>query len=396
MLQLLPHDKVKEFFPYHRQELVKTFLLLSQCILQSRTLCLYKCRAYAGGALGNKVLKKEIVYKKFIRFFSIKCPDAFCIGIIYLIINILGIENSNYLIIDRTNWKIGKTNVNILYLGFLLPNGSFIPILFETLDKRGNSNFSERSRLLQRFCELLEQKKSAFSAAQKSVLLADREFIGVEWFKIIVESGFSLVIRLRNKSYLNELCAQQKNKKSRMLKIISKSIENNGYFRASIILGEQPLYYIALPLKSQRKGDKKDEYLILITDDFDVNLASQRYALRWKIEVFFFNVKSNGFNLEDINLKEPQKMQLMLTILGFLYVLIHKEHLVNRKVIKEKTFKKRTANAISIFRNSYDDFKIKVLNINDLINFIIQNLNITIKINQDKYQNVKYLNLKSG
>ena len=191
MEQLPLHGEIKSFFPYHRKELIKTFLLLTQCILRSGTVCVYKNRSEAGAATGKRDLVKESIYKTFLRFFSMKCKDVFCICIIYLIINTLQLDGCVYLVMDRTNWKIGKTNINILYLGLLLPNGSFIPILFDPLEKRGNSNTTERKDILGRFCDIWQQ-----NGLKKGVFLGDREFIGVTWFKAILQAGFSLVIQI--------------------------------------------------------------------------------------------------------------------------------------------------------------------------------------------------------
>jgi hypothetical protein len=41
--------------------------------------------------------------------------------------------------IDRTNWKFGKTNINIFMLGVTYKGVAF-PLMFTMLDKRGNSN----------------------------------------------------------------------------------------------------------------------------------------------------------------------------------------------------------------------------------------------------------------
>lgn len=390
MLQLPLYGEIKSYFPYHRKELVKTFLLLVQSIQRSGTVSLYKNRSEAGAAVAKRNLVKENVYKTFLRFFSMKCKDAFCISTIYVIINILQLKDCVFLVMDRTNWKIGKTNINILYLGLLLPNGSFIPILFDPLEKRGNSNTEERKSILNRFCDIWQQ-----AGLEKGVFLADREFIGVEWFKAILKAGFSLVIRLRVSDYFGDLCLQRNRKEDKMHQIIERTVNRYGYFRSKIMLEGIELYYIVLPInvKKQRKTDEK--YIILISDNPNVKVVSEQYKLRWKIEVFFFHIKTNGFNVEDIRLKDLEKVQLMLSILAFLYVLIQKEHLINAKNIKIKNFKHGTAKAISIFRNSYDDFKLKILNINHLVKFIVKNLADLIPLNKDAFANCPFINLKS-
>jgi Transposase DDE domain len=389
MLQLPLYNEVKMFFPYHRKELVKTFILLVQCISRSGTVSLYKNRSEAGCALGKKNLVKENIYKTFLRFFSIKCKDAFCICIIYLIINILQLQDCVYIVMDRTNWKIGKTNINILYIGLLLPNGSFIPILFDPLSKRGNSNTAERTEILGRFCAIWQQ-----NGLKKGVFLADREFIGVEWFKTIIKADFSFVIRLRVTDYFNDLCGQRQRDVLKMNQIIEKTVTRYGFFRSKITLDEQDFFYIVLPInvKKQRKTDEK--YLVLISDSPDVPLVSKQYRLRWKIEVFFLNIKTNGFNVEDINFKDLEKVQLMLAILAFLYALIQKEHLINSKQIKDKKFKHGSAKTISIFRNSYDDFKLKILNIKDLWKFILKIIVPLFLFETRNFRNCKFLNLK--
>lgn len=54
--------------------------------------------------------------------------------------------------IDRTNWQFGKTNINILTLSIGY-EGVGIPILFELLDKKGNSNQQERIEILSKFVD---------------------------------------------------------------------------------------------------------------------------------------------------------------------------------------------------------------------------------------------------
>ncbi|BDD05597.1 hypothetical protein HNQ88_001507 [Aureibacter tunicatorum] len=50
--------------------------------------------------------------------------------------------------LDRTNWKFGSLNINILFLAVIY-EGVSIPILWVMLgDKRGNSNELERINLI--------------------------------------------------------------------------------------------------------------------------------------------------------------------------------------------------------------------------------------------------------
>ena len=54
------------------------------------------------------------------------------------------------LVMDRTNWKFGKSNINILMLGVSYKNVAY-PLIFKMLDKRGDSKTQERINLVQNF-----------------------------------------------------------------------------------------------------------------------------------------------------------------------------------------------------------------------------------------------------
>jgi len=95
-----------------------------------------------------------------------------------------------YLAIDRTNWQWGKSDINILTLAIVF-KGAAIPIYWELLDKKGNSDTPERITLLQKFV-------GRFGKDCIAGILADREFIGGDWFKWLLEEKISFYIRIRN------------------------------------------------------------------------------------------------------------------------------------------------------------------------------------------------------
>jgi len=72
--------------------------------------------------------------------------------------------------LDRTNWKFGKTNINILMIS-VCHQGVGIPLIWTMLDKRGNSNEQERKALVNRYIKLFGNKSI-------ESIGADREFIG--------------------------------------------------------------------------------------------------------------------------------------------------------------------------------------------------------------------------
>ena len=71
--------------------------------------------------------------------------------------------------------------VNLLLLSVCLL-GCSIPIYWTELDGRGNSNTEQRKELLGRFVTELGAERIEY-------LLADREFIGEDWFQYLIEAA---------------------------------------------------------------------------------------------------------------------------------------------------------------------------------------------------------------
>src|SRR5690606_6549042 len=94
------------------------------------------------------------------------------------------------LTMDRTNWKFGESNINILMLGVSYRNVA-IPLMFKMLNKRGNSNTAERIALIQDFMDW-------FGADRIDCLLADEEFVGAQWSGSVNRNQIRYNIRIRN------------------------------------------------------------------------------------------------------------------------------------------------------------------------------------------------------
>lgn len=98
-----------------------------------------------------------------------------------LIFKLLPKKKKYVLVIDRTNWKFGEKNINILMLGISYKNMAF-PLMFKMLDKRGNSNIQERINLIGQYIEW-------FGKDTIGCLLADREFVGNDWLKFLNDNN---------------------------------------------------------------------------------------------------------------------------------------------------------------------------------------------------------------
>lgn len=98
------------------------------------------------------------------------------------------------LALDRTNWKYGKKDINLLVLSVCVLDCSLRSYRLE-LDSRGNSNTKEQ-------IELLEQFIAQFVSARIDYLAADREFIGNDWFKYLDDNGISFIVRIKSNMLL--------------------------------------------------------------------------------------------------------------------------------------------------------------------------------------------------
>ncbi len=202
-----------------------------QCILQSRTVCLYKCR---DKVITGKKININNSYVRLIRFFKMKNVEDFISGIQSLMVTIRTID-LHYLIVDRSNWKRGVKNFNLLAIGNLTEN-IFMPLYWLQLNKRGNSNTEDRKALIEGLCGLMDK---AGKTIKGSILLADREFIGQIWFEYLLGKNLSFVIRLREKMYFDlQTVAGKKN----FVKVLSPGNRALRNICNPNVLGQYDLY----------------------------------------------------------------------------------------------------------------------------------------------------------
>jgi hypothetical protein len=96
------------------------------------------------------------------------------------------------LILDRTNWKIGRREVNLLVLA-VATRRHRLALMWTVLDRPGNSGAPAR-------IALTERSIARYGKESIALLLADREFIGAEWFNWLTENDIPFAIRMREGS----------------------------------------------------------------------------------------------------------------------------------------------------------------------------------------------------
>ncbi|WIH78820.1 IS4-like element ISAba1 family transposase [Acinetobacter baumannii] len=306
---------------------LKCFALIMLVIILKQTCNL----SSASKALPIKCLPQSF-YRRMQRFFAGQYFDYRQIS--QLIFNMFSFDQVQ-LTLDRTNWKWGKRNINILMLAIVY-RGIAIPILWTLLNKRGNSDTKERIALIQRFIAI-------FGKDRIVNVFADREFIGEQWFTWLIEQDINFCIRVKkNFIVTNHLGKNHKiSDLFRHLKV--GQIECR---KRRILVGRVKLYISALQLEN-------GELLLVVSPQFNAN-AIQDYALRWEIETLFSCLKGRGFNLENTRLTDPRRVKKLIAVLAisfcWCYLTGEWQH-DQKKAIK---IKKHGRLSMSLFRYGLD------------------------------------------
>jgi hypothetical protein len=154
--------------------------------------------------------------------------------------------------------------------------------------------------------------------------LADREYIGLKWFKSL-RAFFKLhfVVRLKKGIYHDYLNGAWGKSREEMMRKW-KSCKRKNHVSERILIQGLSCYYIIC--RNPKAGHpKEDEFVFLLTSLLNRTTAAKAYAFRWEIEVSFRHLKTNGCNLEDMSVEGPEKRELMFAILNLLFVICIRE-----------------------------------------------------------------------
>jgi hypothetical protein len=287
--------------------------------------------------------KTESHYKRihrFLRFFDISYAV-----IAVLLVSLIGVPRPWVLTLDRSNWQLGKTPLNILVLGIVY-KGVAIPVLWTILEKKGNSNTAERQAIVSEFIAL-------FGAASTLYLCADREFIGKAWFKWLIANQVDFRIRVRE----NTQIANGRGKLVAGRQLFRSQAINQPLMleKARLIWGLE-WFVTGMRLAS-------GEYLIVVAGQYTTT-AIEDYAKRWEIETLFGCLKSRGFRLEETHVIEPERLKKLIALLALAFCWAHVvgEWLSRQKALQTK---KHGRLAVSIFRKGLNHLRRILCNLSD-------------------------------
>jgi len=242
---------------------------------------------------------------------------------------------------------LGCFPINFLVLS-VVHQGTAFPIFWTFLPKKGSSNTEERIELLNRFI-------AHFGTLKIDCLLAEREFIGKEWFGYLKRHHIPFHIRIK--------------RDMKIARTNGRFSPASNFFRSlplstfCTLYGPRLICSHLLWVTGMRLPD--GEYVIVVSDSQSEEVMAQ-YKKRWKIEVLFEALKSRGFNFEDTHLKDEKRLNTLFTVLAIAFCWAYHVGAWQHQV-KPIRIKKHQRPAKSIFRYGFDLIRHTLFNPQDKI-----------------------------
>jgi hypothetical protein len=217
-----------------------------------------------------------------------------------LVIALLGLAGPWRLALDRTQWKLGTRDINILMLA-VVTRRARVPLMWSILDNNGGtSDTGERIALMQRYLAI-------FGVASVRMLLADREFIGLEWMDFLNENNIPFAIRMKEK-----LIVTTEDGRRLALGSLLRKCRGVRTFRAALGRDDAPgPLWLNFAARRLQGGE-----LLIVATNTPARAALAAYRKRWAIECLFGDTKTRGLNLEDTRLVTPRKLALLLSLVA--------------------------------------------------------------------------------
>lgn len=284
---------LSQSFAWHKAR-ISCLTQILQALICARTVNLTQLSTFfQSGA------KQESSYRRIRRFFSEFSFDI--TAIIPLILTLFSLKGQLILILDRTNWKWGKKDINILLLSVAY-RGIGIPLFWSVSDSAGTSSTSERIAILKKVLQQIGHRRI-------QAFLADREFIGEEWFRFLKKAKIPFVIRIKKNTVAGGI------RDFYQIPIL-ELWKNRGRFQSIrnhpvLIWGH--FLYVSI---YQAKGAKEP---MIVVSNKEFSDAVGLYRRRWEIETLFSCLKTRGFRMEDTHMTAPEKIEKLLFVLAIAF-----------------------------------------------------------------------------
>jgi hypothetical protein len=300
-------------------------------LIQVKTINLVQVSSVMCGRAKQASHYKRI--QRFLRFFQLPFAE-----LARFVIALMGLQPPFVITIDRTDWYLGETPLNILMLGVAFQGISF-PLLWTILEKKGCSDTIERIALIEDYLRIFDKQSIEF-------ICADREFIGVDWLAFLCRERIPFRLRLKE----NLLVANSRHSK----RVAARNLFRTQRAGVGVLLpGARQVFGQGLFVMGLRRSD--GEYVIIVSPEESEQMLSD-YARRWGIETLFGCLKTRGFCLEATHVTDKERLRrlLALMVLAFCWAYRTGQWLIRTEVLK---IKKHGRLAKSIFRHGFDHLR---------------------------------------
>jgi len=209
------------------------------------------------------------------------------------------------LTMDRTNWKFGSFNINILVLAVVYQGVAF-PLLYKMMPKFGNSSTRER-------IDLMEDYITLFGVDSIDCLLADREFIGDHWLGYLNGRHIRYHIRIRQNFWV---IIPRNGHRVKASWLFGNLALNQYAFHTGIVYVNGQLCYLSASKILNRDGIPELQIIVSFNKP---DQAHSLYKERWQIESAFKALKTSGFNIEDTHLTDIDRINKLLALVIFAF-----------------------------------------------------------------------------
>ncbi|MFP1646773.1 IS4 family transposase [Pontitalea aquivivens] len=282
--------------------------------------------------------KVASTYRRLQRFFQhVVLPEDWAVG---LVVALIGRPQKWYLCLDRTNWKIGKADVNILVLAVVTEKFR-VPLMWSLLAHCGNSTTAQRIDLMRRYL-------ARFEASTVRMLLADREFIGQEWFAFLKDHGIPFAVRLKEEQII-----RVDGRELSLRSWLSRCKGERGFTAVLPAKAGHPDIELHFGARRIKGGE-----LLVVASSLPASGGRilRYYRKRWFIECLFADSKTKGLNIEDTRLTLAHKLSLLVAITAIAIALVCRAA-VKRLGQKYPARKKHGYCERSWFRTGFDELR---------------------------------------
>src|SRR5215210_4204399 len=300
-------------------------------LVQVKTINLVQVSSVMSGRAKQASHYKRI--QRFLRLFHLPFAE-----LARFVVALIGLKPPFVITIDRTDWYLGETPLNVLLLGIAHEGLSF-PLLWTILEKKGCSDTAERIALMQDYLRLLGRHSIEF-------IRADREFIGIDWLAFLCRERIPFRLRLKE----NLLVENSRH---------SKRVAARNLFRTQkvgtgvLLVGARQVLGQRLFVMGLRRAD--GEYVIVVSTQESERLLAD-YTRRWGIETLFGCLKTRGFCLEATHVTDKDRLRKLIALMALSFCWAYRagEWLTQIDPLK---IKKHGRLAKSIFRHGFDHLR---------------------------------------